>query len=146
MTTVASILADKGREVYWVSPDATILDALKLMTEKQIGAVLVVEEGKVIGIFSERDYARRGVLIGNDETTLVKNVMTSKVYYVVPEQSVETCMAQMSSKTIRHLPVVKDGKLIGVISISDVVKYLLEDKEALIKGLENFILGNEIKL
>ena len=135
MATVESILENKGHAVYSVKPEATILDALKLMTEKQVGAVMVMDGDAVKGIFSERDYARRGTLLGNPVTTPVKDVMTSKVYYVSPEQSAETCMAQMSDKRIRHLPVVKDGKVVGVISIGDVVKTLLKDKDALIKGL-----------
>jgi len=146
MATVESILKNKGNAVYSVKPEATILDALKLMTEKQVGAVLVMDGDTVKGIFSERDYARRGTLLGNPVTTPVKDVMTSKVYYVSPEQSAETCMAQMSDKRIRHLPVVKDGKVVGVISIGDVVKTLLQDKDALIKGLENYMLGQEIQL
>ena len=146
MATVESILKNKGNAVYSVKPEATILDALKVMTEKQVGAVLVMDGDTVKGIFSERDYARRGTLLGNPVTTPVKDVMTSKVYYVSPEQSAETCMAQMSDKRIRHLPVVKDGKVVGVISIGDVVKTLLQDKDALIKGLENYMLGQEIQL
>jgi len=146
MATVESILKNKGNAVYSVKPEATILDALKLMTEKQVGAVLVMDGDTVKGIFSERDYARRGTLLGNPVTTPVKDVMTSKVYYVSPEQSAETCMAQMSDKRIRHLPVVKNSKVVGVISIGDVVKTLLKDKDALIKGLENYMLGQEIQL
>ncbi len=146
MATVASILDKKGHNVYWVPPQTSILDALKLMDEKKIGAVLVMEKGEVLGIFSERDYARRGILKGNSESTAVKNVMTEKVYYVEPEQAAEACLAQMSDKHIRHLPVVKNGTVIGVVSIGDVVTSMLMDKESLIKGLENFILGEEIKL
>lgn len=146
MATVASILKNKGHKVYSVTPETTILDALKLMNEKMIGSVLVIENDEVKGIFSERDYARRGILQGNSEVTPVEKVMTEKVYYVEPGQSVETCMAQMSDKRIRHLPVVEDGKVIGVISIGDVVTSMLKDKESLIKGLENFILGSEIEL
>lgn len=146
MATVASILENKGRNVYWVSPQATILDALKLMAEKNIGCVLVMENGKVVGIFSERDYARRGTLQGNSDSTSVEKVMTEKVYYVQPGQSVQTAMAQMSDKHIRHLPVLDGEKVVGVISISDVVTSMFMDKESLIKGLENFILGEEIKL
>ncbi len=146
MATVASILDQKGHNVYWVPPQTSILDALRLMDEKKIGAVLVMEKGEVLGIFSERDYARRGVLMGNSESTAVKEVMTEKVYYVEPDQSAEACLTQMSDKHIRHLPVVKNGTVIGVVSIGDVVTSLLKDKETLIKGLENFILDEEIKL
>lgn len=146
MATVATILKNKGNQVFSVSPDASIEDCLKLMSEKKIGSVLVLQDEKITGIFSERDYASRGILKGNDEHTPVKKVMTEKVYYVSPEQSVETCMAQMSDKHIRHLPVIENDKLVGVISIGDVVTSLLEDKESLIIGLENFILVGEIKL
>ncbi|KAF0112189.1 MAG: signal transduction protein [Chloroflexi bacterium] len=145
MATVETILKTKGKAVYSVTPATTILDALKLMAEKDIGAVMVMEGDKVMGIFSERDYARRGTLQGNPVTTPVKDVMTHKVYYVGPEQSAEACMAQMIDKHFRHLPVVKDGKVVGVISIGDVVKTILSDKETLIKGLENFLVGRDFK-
>ncbi len=146
MATVESILEKKGHHVYWVPPEATVLDALKLMAEKEIGSVLVMKNGEVLGIFSERDYARRGTLQGNCDDTSIRQVMTDKVYYVSPEQSVETCMAQMTDKHIRHLPVVKNKTIIGVISIGDVVTSMLDDRETLLKGVENFILGEEIKL
>lgn len=146
MATVASILEHKGKQVFSVTPDATIFDCLKLMTDKKIGSVLVMQGDDVVGIFSERDYARRGILQGNNEHTPVKNLMTDRVYYVQPDQSVETCLAQMSDKRIRHLPVVEHGKVVGVISIGDVVTSMLEDKESLIKGLENYILQGVIKL
>jgi len=143
MATASQILKTKGNRVYSVSPSDTILNALKLMSEAQIGAVLVMEKEKVVGIFSERDYARRGTLLGNPVTTSVKDVMTSEVYYVGPDQSIEACLAQMTDKRIRHLPVLENGKVVGVISIGDVVKTLIKDKDELIKGLENFILGRE---
>lgn len=146
MATVASILKEKGNLVFSVTPETTIYDCLKLMAEKKIGSVLVMQDEEVVGIFSERDYARRGILQGNDEHTPVKSVMTDKVYYVQLDQSVQTCMAQMSDKRIRHLPVMDKGKVVGVISIGDVVTSMLEDKESLIKGLENYILQGVIKL
>ncbi|MEL7591556.1 MAG: CBS domain-containing protein [Anaerolineaceae bacterium] len=146
MATVASILKEKGNLVFSVSPETTIFDCLKLMAEKKIGSVLVMQDDNVVGIFSERDYARRGILQGNDEHTAVKKIMTDRVYYVSPDQSVQACMAQMSDKRIRHLPVVQNNKVVGVISIGDVVKSMLEDKETLIKGLENYILQGVIKL
>ena len=146
MATVASILSVKGNKVFSVSPETPIVDCLKLMAEKGIGSVLVLRDEKVMGIFSERDYARRGILQGNNEQTPVEKVMTSKVYYVRPEESVEACMALMSDKHLRHLPVVRGNKVVGVISIGDVVTSLLQDKESLIKGLENYILGDVIKL
>jgi CBS domain-containing protein len=145
MATVATILGVKGKVVYSVTPEATILDALKLMAEKGIGAVLVMEGDKVHGIFSERDYARRGTLIGNPVTTPIKEVMTEKVFYVDLDTSAESCMAQMIDKKIRHLPIVKNGKVVGVISIGDVVNAVLKDKELLIMGLENFVISRDLQ-
>jgi CBS domain-containing protein len=138
------MLENKGRMVFSLTPEATILDALKLMAEKEIGAVLVMENDAVKGIFSERDYARRGALVGKTLDTKLKEVMTTKIFYVSPDQSAETCLAQMSDKHIRHLPVLKDNKVIGVISIGDIVKTVIQDKEELIRGLENFILGQDL--
>jgi CBS domain-containing protein len=143
MATVDMMLKNKGRAVFSLKPEATILDALKLMAEKEIGAVLVMDGDAVKGIFSERDYARRGTLAGKSEATLLKEVMTTRIFYVSPDQSAETCMAQMSDKHIRHLPVISENKVIGVISIGDVVKSIIKDKELLITGLENYILGQE---
>lgn len=145
MATVADVLKEKGNKVYVVAPTDTILDALKLMADAQIGAVLVMEKENVVGIFSERDFARRGTLKGNSVSTPVKDVMTSGVYYVDPNRSIEACLAQMTDKHIRHLPVLKDGKLMGVISIGDVVKALITDQKELIQGLENFILGRQLQ-
>ena len=119
---------------------------LNLMSEKEVGAILVMEGETVKGIFSERDYARRGTLMGNPISTPLKDVMTTRIFYVSPEQSAETCMAQMSDKHIRHLPVLKNNKVVGVISIGDIVKNVLKDKDELIHGLENYILGQEIQL
>ncbi len=145
MATVMDVLKEKGNKIYTVSPGDTILEALKLMAEAQIGAVLVMENDKVVGIFSERDYARRGTLKGNSVTTPVKEVMTSEVYYVDPDRSAEACLAQMTDKHIRHLPVLKDGKVVGVVSIGDVVKSMIADQNELIKGLENYILGRQLQ-
>jgi len=146
MASVETILLNKGHSVIALKPEDTILDALKLMAEKEIGAVLVMEGDTVKGIFSERDYARRGTLMGNPNSTTLKDVMTTRIFYVSPDQSAETCMAQMSDKHIRHLPVLKNNKVVGVISIGDIVKNVLKDKEELIHGLENYILGQEIQL
>ena len=145
MASVEAILQNKGHSVFALKPEATILDALKLMAEKEIGAVLVMEADTVKGIFSERDYARRGTLVGNPTSTSLKDVMTTRIFYVSPDQSAETCMAQMTDKHIRHLPVVKDSKVVGVISIGDVVKTVLKDKEELIIGLENYMVGLDFK-
>ena len=146
MASVDTILKNKGHAIFALSPEATILEALKLMNEKEIGAVLVMEGEEVKGIFSERDYARRGTLVGNPISTPLKDVKTTRIIYVSPDQSAETCQAQMSDKHIRHLPVLKDKKVVGVLSIGDIVKTVLKDKEELIRGLENYILGQEIQL
>jgi len=145
MATVESILKIKGKEVFSISQDATILDALKLMADKDIGAVLIMEGEKLLGIFTERDYARRISLKGNDDSTPIKEIMTKQVYCVTPEQTAEACMAQMVDKHFRHLPVVKNGKVVGVISINDVVKTVVSNKEALIAGLENYLMGMDLK-
>ena len=145
VATVASILKEKGSEIFSVSPENTIIEALKLMADKNIGAVLVMKSDHLQGIFTERDYARRGTLQGNPVTTPVRDVMTRQVYFVSPDQSAEACMAQMIDKHFRHLPVVKEGKVIGVVSIYDVVKTVVNDQKALIAGLENFVLGMDNK-
>lgn len=145
MATARDILTQKGKIVYTLSPNQTILEALKLMAEKGIGAVVITENDNVVGIFSERDYARRGTLIGNPVSTSLKEVMTKAIYYVSPNESVECCLAQMSDKHIRHLPVISDEKLVGLVSMGDVVKDLIQDQKELIVGLENSILGREIQ-
>ncbi|MEJ2747101.1 MAG: CBS domain-containing protein [Anaerolineae bacterium] len=141
MTIVNQLLRTKGNDVWSVSPDTTIFDALKLMSQMNVGAVLVLQEGKVAGIFSERDYARKVVLHGkSSRTTLVKEAMTPDVYTVTPKETIETCMALMSDRHIRHLPVLsEDGDLVGIISIGDVVKALLAEKEVIINHLEEYI-------
>lgn len=144
MATVESMLDEKGKVIYSLQPDKTIQDALKLMADKDVGAVLIMEGEKLFGIFTERDYARKGTLKGNPVTTPLKDVMTRQVYFVSPDQSAETCMAQMIDKHFRHLPVLKDGKVIGVISITDVVKTVISDKETLIAGMDNFRVGMEL--
>ena len=143
MTIVRQILQTKGYDVYSVPPQATILDALKEMERRGIGAVLVMSGDKVQGIFSERDYARRVVLKGLDVSAPVEQVMTKVVYYVSPAESVDECMAQMADKKIRHLPVVEDGKVVGLISVGDVVNTIMTDQKSLIQGMENYILGRD---
>ena len=139
---VRMVLDSKGTEVFTVSPNTPVLDALKLMAEKKIGAVLVVENGKVAGIMSERDYARKVALKGKTaEKTPVSEIMTEHVIYVEPSQPIEECMALMVGKRIRHLPVLEDGKLAGIISIGDVVKALISEQQTLIEQLESYIRG-----
>lgn len=142
MKTVKQLLQSKGRQVWSIAPEAMVYDALKLMAEKEVGALVVLEAGQVAGIISERDYARKVSLQGkSDRTTSVGEIMTAKVIYVYPEQTIEDCMALMTDKRIRHLPVIDGGQLIGVISIGDVVKEVISHQEFLIAQLEHYITG-----
>jgi len=142
MTTVRNILQSKGPEIWSVEPETPVMAALKIMDEKNIGALVVARGGSVLGILSERDYARKLVLKGRSSSdSTVQDLMTSSVITVTPEQSMDQCMDLMTSKRIRHLPVVEDDKLIGLISIGDVVKAVISEKEFLVKQLENYITG-----
>ncbi len=143
MTTVAQILQGKGHEVWSVSPATLVYNALKVMAEKNVGALLVLEGDELKGIFSERDYARKVILEGKSSREIpVKEIMSPKVFTALPQQSVEECMAQMTDKRVRHLPVVEDGRVIGIISIGDVVKAIISEREFMIKHLESYITGS----
>ena len=141
--TVKTILDSKGSEVYSVIPETTVYTALELMSDKGIGVVLIRQEnGDVLGIMSERDYARKVVLQGKTaEETTVSEIMTKQVIFVEPSQPVEECMALMVGKRIRHLPVLEDGQLVGIISIGDVLKMLVSEQKLLIDHLESYIRG-----
>jgi CBS domain-containing protein len=142
MKTVRDILEVKGRMVWSVDPGSTVFDALSLMAEKEIGALVVLDEARVAGIISERDYARKVILHGRaSPTTRVEEIMTSHVAYTHLDQSIEECMAIMTDKRIRHLPVLQDGKLIGIISIGDLVKAIIADQKFMIEQLERYITG-----
>ncbi len=142
MITVKDILSEKGSGVWTISPDAKVYDALKLMAEKGIGALIVFEKDDVVGIMSERDYARKIVLLGrHSQDTKVRDIMTSPVYGVHMDTTADECMALMTDKHIRHLPVCKDEKLAGVISIGDVVKAIIGHQKVTIENLENYIMG-----
>ena len=142
MITVMQILQAKGDEVWTIGPQVTVFEALKLMAEKEIGALLVVDAGKVVGIFSERDYARKVILKSrSSKDTPVRKIMTERVITVDPDTTVEVCMGLMTDRHIRHLPVMDDDKLIGVISIGDVVKAIISEQSYLIEHLENYIVG-----
>ncbi len=141
MATVQSILKNKGSQVWAVSPDTTVLEALELMAEKGIGAVLVLDGGRLVGIFSERDYARRGVLKGRGVDARITELMTSPVLAITLDRPLEDCLAIMTDHRIRHLPVVENDRVIGLISIGDVVKYVIDDQRNHISGLENYIMG-----
>jgi len=142
MTTLQEILQAKGHDVWKISPDATVYEALSLMAAKNVGALVVVEGPRVVGIISERDYARNVVLQGkSSRDTPVKEVMTARVYYARPKQTALECMALMTDKHVRHLPVLEDDRLLGVISIGDVVKAIIEEQESVIRQYEEYITG-----
>lgn len=140
MKTVGDVIKKKGNQVWSVAPSTTVYDALKLMADREIGAVLVLEEKHPVGIFSERDYARQVILKGRtSKDTPVREVMSARVVFVRPEQSIEDCMALMTDKRVRHLPVLHQGALTGMLSIGDVVKEMISEKEFLIEQLANYI-------
>ncbi len=140
MAKVKDILALKGQSVWSVAPDSSVYDAMKLMAEKGIGALMVMQGEKLVGIISERDYARKVILQGrSSRTTQVKEIMTSHVLYAQPEQNIEECMAVMTDKRVRHLPVFDEGRLLGVISIGDLVKSIITEQKFMIEQLEKYI-------
>ncbi|GAB4018223.1 CBS domain-containing protein [Spirosoma koreense] len=133
----------KINALYSVSSDQTVLEALRLMADKNIGAVLVIDRGVLTGIFSERDYARKVILKDrHSDDTRIADVMTANVITIEPEQSIEECMVVMSDRHIRHLPVMSDGELIGIISINDVVSAIILDQKTRIDSLESYISGS----
>jgi CBS domain-containing protein len=138
-TTIRQILRGK-HEVYSIAPEATVLEALRAMADKNVGALLVLSQGGLVGIFSERDYARKVVLQGkSSRDTPVSEIMTSKVVTIDPDRSAGECMALMTEKRFRHLPVMENGQLLGVISIGDVVRAVVEEQRFTIKQLESYI-------
>ncbi|HWW04747.1 CBS domain-containing protein [Collimonas sp.] len=143
MKTVAQILKTKQNQaVYTISPAAKVLDAVKMMAEKSVGALLVTEQEKVVGIVTERDYARKMILKGRSSTdTFVRDIMTSSVMYVRLDDTNEQCMALMTENRMRHLPIMDDGKLIGIISIGDLVKDIISEQQFIIQQLEHYIMG-----
>ncbi len=142
MKSIHQILGSKALNIVSITPDTLIYDALIIMAEKHIGALLVLEDGHLAGIFSERDYAREVELKGKTaKTTRIKVVMTTNVITVTPKNTVEECMALMSDKRIRHLPVIEDGRVTGILSIGDLVKETIAGQELLIKQLESYIQG-----
>jgi CBS domain-containing protein len=138
--TIAEILDKKGSTVWTIAPSSPVYDALKLMADKDIGAVVVTEGEKVVGVFSERDYARKVVLKGRwSKDTPVADIMTASVYHVPPWRTIVECMALMTEKHVRHLPVVDNGKLVGIITIGDVVKAVISQQETAIRELEAYV-------
>ena len=142
MVTVRQLLERKGREVLSVGPEDTVFDAIQKMAENDVGSLIVLDDGHLVGIITERLYARNVFLKGRSSpTTNVKDIMTTRVICARPEQSVEECMAVMTEKGVRHLPVLEYKKVIGIISIGDLVKSIIEDQKFTIEQLEHYISG-----
>lgn len=142
MKTIRQLLAVKGSEVWSIRPDALVSDAIELMAEKEIGALLVIEGTKTVGLLSERDYVRKVFLKGrSSKETQVREIMTTPVIYAIPNHSVEECMALMTEKRVRHLPVLENDQLLGVISIGDLVKAIIDEQQFIIEQLVHYITG-----
>jgi len=145
MATVKELLKAKGQDVYSISPDATVYTALKLMADKNVGALVVLKQGNLVGIMSERDYARKVIIKGKfSKDTLVQEIMAPQIVCVAPNQTAEGCMALMTDKCIRHIPVLEQDRLVGIISIGDVVKSIISDQNLVIDQLEHYIRGTSI--
>lgn len=142
MATIGQLLAHKGSDVWRVTPDTSVFDAMAMMADKGVGALLVMQGERVAGIVSERDYARKMILQERPpRATPVSQIMTTQVLVVSPERSVDECMALMTDKRIRHLPVMQDERVLGVISIGDIVKSLIAEQQYLIRELQSYIAG-----
>lgn len=142
MMTVRQILKNKGSQIWSTQPDATVYAALQLMADKLVGALLVLADGRLVGIFSERDYARKIILHGKSSLqTHVSEIMTSDVVTVTPDHTIAQCMELMTERRFRHLPVIEGDRLVGLISIGDVVKAIISDQEFVIQQLESYISG-----
>jgi CBS domain-containing protein len=142
MRTVGDILDAKGSEIYSISPDATVYEALSRMAEKNVGSMLVFEGSDLVGLISERDYSRKTILKGKfSKETAVREIMTTELISVHPDDDIEECMELFTDKHVRHLPVVEEGKVVGLVSIGDIVKNIIDYKEFIIEELENYIKG-----
>ena len=140
MSTVKNILQKKGNAVYSIGPDKSVYDALEELEENNLGSLIVVENGKLIGVFTERDYARKVILKGrSSKETFVRDIMSSDPIFVNPDNTIDECMQLMTDKFIRHLPVLENDELVGVISIGDIVKYIIDEKDFIIENLEHYI-------
>ena len=140
--TIRQLLDEKGYVIYSIGPEEMIFDAIKMMSEEGIGALVVIENGNLVGIISERDYTHKVILQNRSSlTTPVKDIMTRKVLYMTPEQPVDECMVLMSKHRIRHMPIMDQGKPIGVLSIKDVLKNIISEKDFIITQLESYISG-----
>ena len=140
--TIREILHHKGGTTWTVSPETTVFDAIKLMAEKNIGALLVLKQNRLAGIISERDYTRKVVLLGrSSKDTLVNQILSGEVVQVTPEHTVDQCLRLMTEHRVRHLPVVENGKLIDIISIGDLVRWIIATQRMTIEQLEKYIAG-----
>jgi CBS domain-containing protein len=140
--TVGSILANKGKTIWSVAPDTTVYDALAILADKDVGALPVVSQGKLVGIFSERDYARKVALLGRSSKEMrVHEIMTASVVTVTPDNSIEECMQIVTSHRVRHLPVLVEDRLVGIVSIGDLVNTIISSQKETIQHLSNYITG-----
>ncbi len=143
MHTIGQLLEGKGKDIWSIAPHATVFEALQIMAEKNVGALLVIDNGKVVGIFSERDYARKVILKGKSSKDIsVGDLMTKEVFYIKSQNTLEECMALMAAKHIRHMPVFENNQLIGVVTLGDVVKQIISDHEFTIRELGKYITGH----
>ncbi len=142
MTTIKQVLEKKGRQVHSIGPDASVFDALKVMAQHDIGSLVVLEGDRLVGIITERHYAREIVLKGKTSpATRVRDIMSTRVVYARPEQSVEACMAVMTARAVRHLPVLDQDRVVGIVSIGDMVKSVIAEQKFIIDQLEHYIHG-----
>ena len=142
MTTVGTLLINKGRDIWSIAPDNSVFEALEMMADKNVSGLLILENDKLVGIFTERDYARKLVLKGRlSKNTKVSDLMTKNILYVESQNTLEDCMKLMTVKRIRHLPVLEDNRLIGILTIGDLVKQIISEQQTTIDQLENYISG-----